>query len=150
MTPAKKISLNDPAPNFTLKDEKGNLISLSDFLNKKKIILFFYQGDMTPACTMQLCAVRDDWNKFINADTTVLAINQGNAESHKKFKAQYNFPFPLLVDPDLKTGESYNALAEHNGVKFLKRLVVAIDKTGKIKYLRHGMPENNEILKSLK
>ncbi len=150
MTPAKKLGLGDQAPAFSLKDEQGRLISLSDYLGKKNLVLFFYQGDMTPNCTMQLCAVRDDWSKFEKAETAVLAINQGGASSHKKFKTQFNFPFPLLVDAKLKTGESFNALAEKNGVKFLKRLVVGLDKTGKIKYLRRGMPKNNEILKSFK
>lgn len=150
MTPAKKLSLGDSAPNFSLKDEKGNQVSLSDFFGKTNLVLFFYQGDLTPACTMQLCAVRDDWSKFQKADAAVLAVNPGNADSHKKFKSQFNFPFPLLVDGEMNMSEGYGAVAVTDSAKFLKRLVVGIDKAGKIRYLRHGMPKNSEILKNFK
>src|SRR3989338_5835990 len=95
MPPKKLLTVGSRAPSFTLKDAAGNAVSLKDFRGKKSVVLIFYPGDMTPGCTMQLCAIRDDWSKFTRHDTVVFGINHGDAESHKAFIKKYGFPFPL-------------------------------------------------------
>jgi len=71
MPPAKPLEIGSNAPALSLKDERGKDVSLADFKGKKNVVLVFYPGDMTSGCTMQLCAIRDDWKKFLAADTVV-------------------------------------------------------------------------------
>ena len=61
MPTLKELQIGSKAPAFTLKDEKGKTVTLTDFHGKKNVVLVFYPGDMTSGCTMQLCAIRDDW-----------------------------------------------------------------------------------------
>lgn len=149
MTPAPQApKVGDAAPTFTLQDERGRPVSLSDFKGKKNVVLIFYPGDMTPGCTLQLCAVRDDWQKFERADTVVFGVNHGDAESHARFSKTYGFPFPLLVDQDKKVSAKYDALKTFFKAKIIRRTVVGIDKNGRISYVKRGMPKNADILKA--
>ncbi len=96
---AEPLTKGEKAPHFSLIDENGIKHSLSDFKNKKPIILIFYPGDNTPRCTKQLCELRDNYEKLISFDSTaVFGINDGNIESHKKFSSEHRYQFPLLTD----------------------------------------------------
>jgi len=139
-----------PAPDFTLPDQSGKEITLSSFRGKKNVVLVFYPGDMTPGCTMQLCAIRDDWSKFLKADAAVYGINHGDAESHQRFIKTHGFPFPLLIDKDRKVSAKYGAVHVFFGRKIIKRSVVGIDKQGRIVFLKRGMPKNADIIKAIK
>jgi peroxiredoxin Q/BCP len=149
MTATQALKIGDQAPLFTLPDQSGKKIRLADFKGKKKVVLIFYPGDMTPGCTMQLCAVRDDFPKFLSCDAAVYGINHGDDESHKKFIKKHSFPFPLLIDAGKKVSAEYGAIKTFFKAKIIKRSVVVIDEEGKIIYLRRGMPKNAEILKAL-
>ena len=92
MKEIKELKIGDNAPLFSLRDQKGGLVSLADYKGKKNVVLFFYPGDMTPGCTMQLCAVRDDVTKFSKKDTVVFGINHGDEESHSRFVKKHSFP----------------------------------------------------------
>lgn len=144
------LSVGDVAPDFTLKDQTGKNVTLSDFAGKQNVALFFYPGDMTPGCTMQLCAVRDDWSKFERQNTVVFGINHGDAESHAEFVKKHGFPFPLLIDTDKKVSTKYGALKRFFKATIIKRTVVVVGKNGKIIYIKNGMPKNSEILKDIK
>jgi peroxiredoxin Q/BCP len=143
------LEIGKPAPNFTLKDQQGNAVSLDQFKNKKNVVLIFYPGDMTPGCTMQLCSIRDDWSKFNAKDTVVFGINHADAESHAAFIKKYAFPFPLLIDSNKKLSEHYGAIRMFFKNRIIRRTVIVIDKTGTIVYLKHGMPKTSDILKHL-
>lgn len=143
------LKVGDKAPAFTLKDERGNPVALSDFKGKKNVVLVFYPGDLTPGCTMQLCAIRDDWSKFTRRDTVVFGVNHGSAESHQAFIKKYGFPFPLLVDAGKKISAKYGALKTFFKATIIKRSVVVVDTNGTIVYLKRGMPKNADILKAL-
>jgi thioredoxin-dependent peroxiredoxin len=149
MAATPSLNVGDRAPTFTLADQDGNTVSLSDFKGKKRVILIFYPGDMTPGCTMQLCAVRDDWSKFRVLDTVVFGVNPADAESHTAFRKKYAFPFPLLIDKTKSVSTKYGAIRKFGALKLIKRTVVGIDTEGKIVYLRSGMPKNAEILKAI-
>ncbi len=144
-----ELKVGDKAPIFTLKTQDNKDINLSDYIGKEPIILFFYPGDMTPGCTIQLCNIRDDWSKFKQARATVFGINHADADSHKRFSSKYNFPFPLLIDTDKKVSKKYGAVKKLFSATVIKRTVVAIGKDGIIKFYRHGMPKDIEILKSI-
>jgi len=145
----KGLSVGDTAPLFSLKDQNENPVQLSDFLGKKNVVLVFYPGDMTPGCTMQLCAVRDDWSKFQRKDTVVFGINHAEATSHFDFVKKYSFPFPLLVDEGKRISAKYGATRPFFKSRIIKRTVAVINKEGKIIFLKRGMPKNADILKVL-
>ena len=138
--------LGQPAPDFSLSDADGKTWSLATLLGAPAVFIF-YPGDMTPGCTVQLCAVRDDWAKFSQAGIKVFGINQGSAKSHTTFQKAHSFPFPLLIDSKKEMAEAYGAIMHILGLKLIRRTVVAIDETGKVVYFKAGMPKNADILK---
>jgi len=144
------LKVGDKAPSFSLPTHQGQKVSLSDFLGKQPVILIFYPGDMTPGCTIQLCSIRDDWAKFKQAKTAVFGVNHADAESHNRFADKYSFPFPLLVDKDKKVSRKYGAVKKIFTATVIRRTVVIVGKDGLIKFHRHGMPKDAEILKALK
>lgn len=148
MSNPPSVAIHNQAPDFSLKDQDGKNVSLSDFKGKT-VVLIFYPGDMTPGCTMQLCAIRDDWSKFEKAGAVVFGINHGDAASHTAFAKKHSYPFPLLVDRDKKVSTLYGAIRSFLRLKLIQRTVVVIDPTGRITYYKHGMPKNADIFKAI-
>lgn len=72
------------APDFRLQDKDGNLVSLSDFKNKK-VVLYFYPKDSTPGCTKQACSFRDNFDSFKSKDMVVIGISKDSVKSHERF-----------------------------------------------------------------
>ena len=99
------------APDFTLKDRKGNEVSLSSFLGKK-VIVYFYPKDNTPGCTRQACAFAGAYDEFRKIDAEVIGISKDSAASHEKFAAKYSLPFILLSDPELEAIKAYGVWQE--------------------------------------
>ena len=99
------------APQFTLPDKDGNLISLSDFLGKK-VVLYFYPKDNTPGCTRQACAFGEHYEAFQTKNTVVIGISKDSAASHLKFTQKYDLPFILLSDPELQAIQAYDVWQE--------------------------------------
>ncbi|GIW22999.1 MAG: hypothetical protein KatS3mg068_2006 [Candidatus Sericytochromatia bacterium] len=126
------------AENFTAYDTKGNKISLSDFKNKKNVLLVFYPGDDTPGCTKQLCDIRDDYKELQKLDIVVFGVNPADKDSHKKFINKNNFPFELLIDENKNIAKNYDAIGMFG---FINRTVVLINKKGKIVLYKRGMPD---------
>lgn len=144
-----ELKLGDAAPDFVLPDQDGKDVKLSSFRGKQKVVLVFYPGDMTPGCTMQLCAIRDDWSKFVSADTAVFGVNHGDKDSHQRFIKMHGFPFPLLIDKDKKVSAKFGAIMSLFGHKVIKRSVVGVDKQGKIAFIKRGMPKDADIIKAM-
>ncbi len=117
------------APEFSAKDEQGNIVSLQDFKGKKNVILYFYPKDDTPGCTIEACNFRDNLNQFQTADTQILGVSFDDAKSHQKFREKFNLSFPLLVDEGKKIAKAYGV----GGLFFADRDTIVIDKEGKIK-----------------
>lgn len=100
-----------PAPNFTLPDQNGNPVTLSDFLGRK-VVLYFYPKDNTPGCTRQACAFAAAYEEFQSIDAVVIGISKDSAASHAKFTAKYELPFLLLSDPGLTAIQAYDVWQE--------------------------------------
>jgi thioredoxin-dependent peroxiredoxin len=100
------ISANQPAPEFNLSDENGNLRSLGEFRGKP-VILYFYPKDDTPGCTVEACNFRDDFSVYQENGVVILGISPDTAKSHTKFIKKFSLPFPLLADPDHKVADAY-------------------------------------------
>ena len=99
------------APAFTLRDGDGQSVSLKDFAGRN-VVVFFYPEDDTPGCTKEACAFRDIWGEIRDRNTVVLGVSPDDGESHRKFTAKYDLPFPLLSDPNRKVMEKYEAFGE--------------------------------------
>lgn len=123
------IALGSKAPEFSLPDQHGKTVSLSDFKGKK-VLLVFYPGDNTPVCTAQLCSYRDNFSAFEQAGVQVLGISTDKPESKKNFAEKYHFPFPILSDKDKTVSKQYDALSFF-GVS--QRAYVLIDEAGTVK-----------------
>ena len=105
------IEIGMKAPDFSLPDQDGNLVSLSDFLGKK-VVLYFYPKDNTPGCTRQACAFASAYDGFRAANVAVIGISKDSIASHQKFAQKYELPFLLLSDPELKAIEPYGVWQE--------------------------------------
>lgn len=99
------------APQFTLPDKNGNMVSLSDFLGKK-VVLYFYPKDNTPGCTRQACAFALKNKEIENKNAVVIGISKDSVNSHLKFAAKYNLPFVLLSDTELSAIQAYGVWQE--------------------------------------
>lgn len=129
------IKIGNLAPDFTLPDENGKSVMLSD-LRGKKVILYFYPKDDTPGCTAQACGFRDNFVEIEAENAVVIGISPDNAKSHQKFRTKYNLPFILLSDVDHKVAEKYGVWGEKTtfGVKSIGiiRSHFVIDEHGRI------------------
>ena len=99
------------APAFTLPDQNGDPVSLSDFAGKK-VVLYFYSRDNTPGCTRQACAFAETWEEFEKQNVVVIGISKDSAASHQKFAQKYQLPFILLSDPQLQAIQAYGVWQE--------------------------------------
>ena len=99
------------APAFTLPDESGNPVSLSDFTGKK-VVVYFYPKDNTPGCTRQACAFAAAYEDFKKIDVAVIGISKDSQRSHTNFIKKYDLPFILLSDPEREAIEAYDVWKE--------------------------------------
>jgi peroxiredoxin Q/BCP len=100
------ITPGDPAPDFTLPDQEGNPVTLSDFTGQN-VVLYFYPKADTPGCTTQACGVRDHRADYASADAVVLGVSPDAPAKIAKFDAKYDLGFPLLGDEDHAVAEAY-------------------------------------------
>ena len=105
------LEIGTKAAEFTLPDQEGNLVSLSDFAGKK-IVLYFYPKDNTPGCTRQACAFAEAFEEFKKMDTVVIGVSKDSTASHQKFAEKYGLPFVLLSDPSLAAIQAYGVWQE--------------------------------------
>ena len=101
-----KLNIGDKAPDFSVKNQDGKLIKLSDYIGKK-IILFFYPKDNTPGCTAESCNLKDNFFILRDKGFEILGISADNTTSHKKFITKFKLPFHLLADTDKSMINAY-------------------------------------------
>ena len=107
----QRLTPGDQAPDFTLPDADGNLVSLSSYRGQQ-VIVYFYPAAMTPGCTKEACDFRDRQPDLAGADTAVLGISPDKPEKLAKFRDKEKLTFPLLSDPDHAVEEAYGAYGE--------------------------------------
>jgi thioredoxin-dependent peroxiredoxin len=128
---SNKLTLNEPAPDFTLPDGAGSNWRLAD--NRGKVVvLLFYPGDETPICTRQMCSVRDRWPDYQATGAEVVGISTDSIESHRQFAEHHELPLRLLSDPEGKVSVLYGARSLIPGK--VARSVFVIDAEGKLRY----------------
>ncbi|NEQ37710.1 MAG: peroxiredoxin [Okeania sp. SIO3I5] len=147
-----KIKVGDKAPEFTLPSQDGTQVSLSNFLGKKNVVIYFYPKDDTPGCTKEACAFRDQYQVFTDTGAEVIGISGDTQQSHKQFATKYNLPFTLLCDTNNKVRQLYDVPAT---LWILPgRVTYVIDKEGIIRHIFDSMLDFEahvkEALKTLK
>jgi peroxiredoxin Q/BCP len=105
------IKQGDIAPAFSVNDQNGNQVSLSDFLGKT-VVLYFYPKDATPGCTAEACDFRDNYQILQAKGLVVLGVSTDDEKSHTKFIGKFQLPFNLLADTDKKLVEAYGVWVE--------------------------------------
>jgi peroxiredoxin Q/BCP len=125
------LNLNEPAPDFMLKDGNGDAWRLSD-QRGKVVVLLFYPGDETPVCTAQMCSVRDRWEDYLATGAEVVGISSDSIDSHKKFSEHHSLPLRLLSDSERAVAKQYGALSLIPGR--VARSVFVIDANGILRY----------------
>lgn len=142
MTETARLSPGDQAPDFTLKDQKGNDVSLKDFAGKN-VILYFYPRAMTPGCTTQACDFRDRLERFTADGYKVLGVSPDAVDRLEKFEDKEDLNFPLLSDEDHQVAEAYGAWGEKNNYGKIStgliRSTFVINEEGKIDLAQYNV-----------
>ncbi|HVM41256.1 MAG TPA: thioredoxin-dependent thiol peroxidase [Acidimicrobiia bacterium] len=129
------VSTGDKAPSFTLSDQHGEAVKLSDFKGRRVVVYFYPKAD-TPGCTTQACSLRDAMEDLKGLDAAVVGISPDSPEKQKKFDEKYDLGFPLLSDPDHAVADAYGAWGERSmyGRKFMGivRSAFVVDEKGKV------------------
>jgi len=141
------LAVGDLAPDFTLSGSGDATVKLSSFRNKSNVVLIFYPRDFTSVCTRQLCQLRDDYAQFTELDAVGFGINDDPLDSHEKFQADNDFPFPLLMDPGLKVAAQYGAAQADQS--FVDRTVVIVGKDGKVVFYAKGVPSTADMIAAI-
>ncbi len=124
-----------PAPDFTLPGTGGRDYTLSDYLGRP-VVLVFYPGDDTPVCTRQLTTYSDDLASFDALDVQVLAISPQDVASHERFSARHGFRFPLLADTAKLVAGTYGTLGP---MGFPRRSIVVVDAGGVVRWAHRAL-----------
>lgn len=101
--------IGDPAPDFSLKNQNGETVNLTDFKGRKNLVLYFYPKASTPGCTTQACGMRDAMGELEALNTVVLGVSPDGAPALQKFIDKQGLNFDLLSDPDHAVAEQYGA-----------------------------------------
>ena len=132
------LKIGDKAPEFTLPDANGELVSLSSFKGKKTVV-YFYPKDNTPGCSRQACAFASALGEFRRRGIEVIGISKDSVASHKKFAEKYGLPFTLLSDTELTAINAYGVWQEKKmcgkvGMGVVRTTFI-IDENGNISYI---------------
>ena len=147
------VDVGSVAPNFTLKDQNNQDVSLADFKGDRNVVLVFYPLTFTGVCQGELCSIRDDIGSYQNDDVQVLAVSVDSVFAHKVWADQQGYTFPLLADfwPHGAVAESYGVFNADRGIAV--RGTFVIDKTGVVRYkVVNAIPDardQSEYLKAL-
>ena len=130
-------AIGEAAPDFSLQNQRGETVNLSDFKGKKTVVLYFYPKAMTPGCTVQACGIRDTRSDFDALDTVVLGVSPDAYPRLARFEEKQELNFDLLSDEDHAVTESYGCwgLKKFMGREFMGvlRTTFIIGKDGTIK-----------------
>ncbi|MET3903601.1 thioredoxin-dependent thiol peroxidase [Paenarthrobacter sp. 4246] len=147
---AERLIPGDVAPNFTLPDETGKSVSLSDFQGRKTIV-YFYPAASTPGCTKEACDFRDTLASLQAAGYDVVGVSPDPVKALAKFAAEEQLTFPLLSDEDHAVAEAYAAWGEKKnyGKTYmgLIRSTIVVDPEGKVSLAQYNVRATGHVAK---
>jgi len=149
---AREVEVGDVAPDFTLKDQDGNEVTLSSFRGKQNVVLAFYPFDWSPVCTTENCAITQDLSKFEGKDTVIFGVSCDSHWSHKAWRQKEGLKHSLLSDLKRDVSKKYGLYLED--FNCAKRATVVVDKAGKVTFKKvqeiKVARSNQEILSALR
>ncbi len=101
------LKVGDKAPDFELRNQQAELVSLEGLLAEGPLVLYFYPIDFSPVCTAQTCAMRDRYEGASVQGIQIVGVSPQGVESHKRFADMHSVPFPLLADPGKEVVKAY-------------------------------------------
>ena len=148
----KEIEVGDLAPDFSLKDQDGNLVTLSSFKEQKSVVLAFYPFDWSSVCTVENCAITQDLSRFEGKETVVFGVSCDSHHSHKAWKEKLGLKHSLLSDLKREVCKKYGLYLED--LNCSKRATVVVDKSGKVVFRKvqelKVARDNKEILAAIR
>jgi len=138
---APQIGLGDRAPDFTLPTQSGTEVTLSDFRDKKTVVLFFYPKDETAGCTAEVCSFRDNYEVFTEAGAEVIGISSDSVSSHERFAGRYSLPFTLVSDEGGEIRKRYGVPSKLGILP--GRVTYVIDRSGVVRHVFNSMVNIN-------
>jgi peroxiredoxin Q/BCP len=143
-----RLEAGQTAPTFSLPDQNGYSVSLSDYAGKK-VILYFYPAASTPGCTKQACDFRDSLESLAASGYVVLGVSKDAPTKLKKFETTESLTFPLLSDPELTVHNAYGTYGEKSmygkTVMGVIRSTFVIDETGKIQLALYNVKATGHV-----
>jgi len=134
------LLLGNPAPEFELADQTGQLHSLEDY-REQWVVLYFYPKDETPGCTTEACEFRDNIFAYRELNAQILGVSLDDVDSHREFAEHHSLPFPLLADVDGSAADAYGVKTRMFGMTVAKRQTFIIDPNGNVvKHYRKVKP----------
>jgi len=143
------LPVGSQAPDFTLNNQDGQPVSLSQFRGNKSVVVYFYPKDDTPGCTIEACSFRDQFTEFSDAGAEVIGISSDSEASHKKFAEKYRLPFTLLSDKGGKVRSAFGVPASFGLLP--GRVTFVIDKAGVVQHAFNSqLNANKHVAESLR
>lgn len=128
---AEQVGVGEPAPDFELRDQNGQLHAIEDYRGQW-VALYFYPKDDTPGCTTEACEFRDNVFAFRDMNCQILGVSLDDQESHKEFSEKHGLPFPLLADTQGVAADAYGVKTRLMGITLAKRQTFLIDPDGNV------------------
>jgi peroxiredoxin Q/BCP len=141
------LTVGEKVPLFELPDKDGNLFSVSDFLGKKALVIYFYPKNNTPGCTKEACDFRDKYEDFKELGAEVIGISADSPNSHKRFGATYKLPFILLSDKNNAVRKKFKI--KNNFLLVPGRETYVIDKNGIILMVFNSLSATEHMKRAL-
>jgi peroxiredoxin Q/BCP len=124
------------APDFTMRDQDGKTMKLSELRGKTNVVVYFYPKDFTPGCTMEAHEFSRDYWKFKDAGIEIVGISPDDEKSHQKFREKMGLHYPLAADTENEVSKKYGVygLKSFMGREYMgvNRSTFLVDKKGKI------------------
>lgn len=140
---------NEKLKPFTATDQNGNTFDVTEYLEKKPLVIYFYPKDFTPGCTKEACSFRDRYEDFKELGAEVIGISGDSESSHKRFAKKYNLPFTLLSDQNGQLRKLFGVKKNLLGL-IPGRETFIFDRNGKLVLRFNSLNAEPHIRKALK
>ncbi|MGH9404160.1 MAG: redoxin domain-containing protein [Terriglobia bacterium] len=130
------LKVGDQAPDFSLPDQNGNLVKLSDYLGKKNVVLAFFIKAFTGGCTKELSTYQNEIVKFDQSSAQVISISVDSPAKNKAYAESLKLSYPVLSDNRRTVCREYGVLMPV--IRLAKRVTFVVDKQGAIQSIQRG------------